>query len=99
MADYTYSAGNSEIDHDEFGRFSFPKSQHLYHESWSLVVTDLADDYHSYHDGWESTWPLEFRIYKDGSELARFNVDCEHEPRFYESQISPPPFSSPTREI
>lgn len=83
MSNLTYSAGNCAIYHDENGRLSFPKGQHLYGEDWSCVVTDLANDYHSNHDGWESSWPLEFRIYKTGVEVARFNVERAHEPQFY----------------
>jgi hypothetical protein len=43
-----------------------------------------ADDYHSEHDGWESSWPLTFALYEseDGPEMARFEVDREAVPHF-----------------
>lgn len=86
-ADFTYSAGNCASYHDEFGRLRFPKGQHLCGEDWSCVVTDLANDFHSNHDGGESDWPLEFRIYKRGKEVARFTVEREHEPQFYAYEL------------
>lgn len=87
MSAFTYSAGGrQECFHDENGRFAFPKEQHLYGRSWDLVVTDLAEHFHSHHDGWESDWPAQFRIYEDGTELARFLVEREMEPTFYASE-------------
>lgn len=81
--EYTYSAGNGECCHDECGRFELPRNQCLYHKDWQLVATDLADDYHHNHDGWESSWPLELRIYEDDVEVARFSVEREAQPVFY----------------
>jgi len=79
----TYSAGDDQACwHDENGRFDFPRNQLLYGRDWDLVVTDLAEDYHSNHDGWESSWPLQFRIYEGDAEIARFQVEREHEPTF-----------------
>jgi hypothetical protein len=92
MGEMTYSAGHDQdCWHDENGRFSFPKSQKLYGQAWSLVATDLAEDYHSNHDGWEAHWPLQIRIYDDGVEVARFSVERENEPVFYAWEIETPP--------
>ncbi|MGX1786876.1 hypothetical protein ACWIGM_09080 [Bosea sp. NPDC055332] len=90
MPHYEYSAGHDEIDHGEFCRFDFPDDQKLYGEDWVLVADELAEDYHGNHDGWEASWPLELRIYKDGSEVARFNVHQEHQPVFYAYGIDVP---------
>ncbi|MGY6251520.1 hypothetical protein ACXIUS_28985 [Bosea thiooxidans] len=83
MSHYQYSAGDHPDYHDEFGRFDFPKEQNVYGENWWLVATDLAEDYHHNHDGWEASWPLELRIYKDAAEVARFSVEREIQPVFY----------------
>lgn len=43
-----------------------------------------ADDYHSNHDGWESSWPLTicFREIEGGPVVAKFEVDRETVPQF-----------------
>jgi hypothetical protein len=96
LADFTYSVGNCASYHEEYSRFAFPKGSHLYGEDWSCVVTDLADDYHSNHDGWESAWPLEFRIYKHGVEKARFSIEREYSPEFYALEVPIPVTSAQT---
>lgn len=83
MAHYQYSAGGHPDYHEPSGRFDFPDKQPLYLEEWSLVATDLADDYHHNHDGWEDSWPIELRIYKDSEEVGRFSVEREMQPAFY----------------
>lgn len=80
---YKYSAGNHPDDHATESRFEFPRGQCLYTEDWRLVATDLADDYHSNHDGWEANWPVEFRIYKDSECVWKGEIDREMEPAFY----------------
>lgn len=80
---YEYSAGNHPHDHCGDCRFEFPKHQSLYHQEWRLVATDLADDYHSNHDGWEASWPIEFRIYKDAECVWKGDIEREMEPAFY----------------
>jgi len=80
---YTYSAGPDQACwHDNMGRFSFPAGQSFYGKDWELVATDLAEDYHSNHDGWEASWPLQIRIYAGGKEVARLSVEREYEPTF-----------------
>ena len=80
---YEYSAGDYPGAHEPDCRFEFPKGQCVYFEDWDLVARDLAEDYHNEHDGWESSWPLEFRIYKDGECVWSGEVDREMEACFY----------------
>lgn len=80
---YQYSAGCHPDYHAPESRFEFPCGQCLYTEDWRLVATDLADDYHSNHDGWESNWPIELRIYKNAECVWKGEVDREMEPAFY----------------
>lgn len=87
MPHYQYSAGDYPEYHCISGRFDFPDKQPLYLEEWALVATDLADDYHHNHDGWEDDWPLELRIYKDGEEVGRFKVERESQPVFYAWEV------------
>lgn len=84
MSILSYSVGEH---HDEFSRFFFPAKQSVYHRQWSLVATDLAEDFFHNHDGWESHWPLEFRLYEDDIEVARFSIDQDAEPVFYAHDI------------
>jgi hypothetical protein len=54
-------------------------------ESLSSIAQEAADDYHSNHDDWGSSWPLIFSLHETegGPELARFEVERELEPVFY----------------
>lgn len=49
-----------------------------------FLAEEAAADFHSEHDGWESSWPLTITLYdgKDGPELGRFIVEREYEPSF-----------------
>lgn len=86
-----YSIGGDQACwHEPWSRYSFPKGQKLYGESWDLIADELAEDYHVNHDGWEATWPLQLRIYKDDIEVARFTVEREYEPRFTAWEIDLP---------
>ena len=80
---YRYSAGDHPNYHTPDSRYELPRGQCLYTEDWRLVATDLADDYYSNHDGWESNWPVHFRIYKDGECVWKGDVEREMEPAFY----------------
>lgn len=82
MAKYQYSAGCHPDYHAPDSRYDFPASQPLYNKEWRLVVTDLAEDYHA-DGGYENSWPVQFRIYEDSMEVARFDVEREYEPSFY----------------
>ena len=46
------------------------------------MAQHCADDHYNNHDGWEATWPMEFRLYKDGTEVAKVLVNMEMEPQF-----------------
>lgn len=35
-------------------------------EDLEYVVQEAAEDFHANHDGWESSWPLQISILKDG---------------------------------
>lgn len=52
------------------------------------IAEDAANDYHSEHDGWESHWPLTFRIWDDqGKLLGDYNVDRDYDPVFHASEV------------
>jgi hypothetical protein len=87
----TYSAGDEcSSYHDAPSRLDFPKNQRLWDRDWSMIVDELADDFHSNHDGWEASWPLQIRIYERGQEVARFEVEREYEPSFIAWEIPLP---------
>lgn len=49
-----------------------------------------AEDYHRKHDGWESTWPIEFIIMRtDGSVIGKYSVDREYDPSFHATEVHP----------
>ncbi len=56
------------------------------------LAEKCADDYHSNHDGWESSWPLTIAIREteDGPTIARFSVDRETVPQFTAKQLALP---------
>lgn len=47
-----------------------------------LMAEDAAEDFHSNHDGWETSWPLTFVIKQDGQVLGTFEVDRDTVPEF-----------------
>ncbi len=48
------------------------------------VAVEAAEDYHSNHDGWESSWPIDFEIIDaDGISLGTFEIDREAVPHFF----------------
>ena len=53
-------------------------------EFMDWVVEDCASDYHSEHDGWESSWPITFRIWTESGEvLGDYLVERDYDPVFY----------------
>lgn len=49
-----------------------------------------AEDYHSNHDGWEASWPLNIFLYlseTDSKPVAIFEVEREARPVFYTRKI------------
>lgn len=86
-----YSAGPDEACwHVESSRIRFHAGQKTYGGRWSLIADELAEDYHSSHDGWEASWPLQLRIYSDGAEVARFEIEREYEPTFMAHELALP---------
>lgn len=91
LGDMKYSAGDDCTSyHEPISRFDFPRGQRLYGRDWSMIVDELADDFHSNHDGWEASWPLQIRVYERGQEVARFQVEREYEPSFIAWELDPP---------
>jgi len=55
-----------------------------YYDDAEDIAVEAAEDYHSRHDGWESSWPIAFEIVDaDGISLGTFNIDREAVPHFY----------------
>lgn len=75
---YEYSVGSD--DHETRG--PFPSDQKLYGHNWDFVIEELAA-HHDNDTAGEEDWPLDFRIYMDGQEVANYTVDREWEPVFY----------------
>lgn len=47
------------------------------------LAEECAEDYHSHHDGWESSWPLDFFIFDlEGKLLGTVEVERETVPNF-----------------
>ena len=46
-----------------------------------------ADYVHSHRDGWESSWPLTFRVLCPDGSTADFEVDREYVPEFSASPV------------
>lgn len=68
---------------DETSVYECPNS-----EDWDIdpyAAAGCADDYHSNHDGWEATWPL--NLYLAETEAATtwttFIIDREYTATFY----------------
>lgn len=48
------------------------------------VAVACAEDFHSNHDGWECSWPLELEVLSGsgGPAIGRFEIECENVPSF-----------------
>ena len=46
------------------------------------LAEEVAEDYHSNHDGWESRWPIEFSIELSDGTTRLFVIDREMTPCF-----------------
>lgn len=52
------------------------------------IAEQAAEDYHSHHDGWESSWPITLVISnRDGSIIGEYTVDREAVPRFSAREV------------
>jgi len=49
-----------------------------------------ADYAYRQRDGWESTWPLVFRVRGSDGQVTDFDVDCQHVPEFSASPLERP---------
>ncbi len=78
-----YSVGDHPDYHEPDSRFNFPSKQGTYGGDWALVATDLAEDYHHGHDGWEASWPVTLKIWKDGECVREFEIEREAVPSFH----------------
>lgn len=58
-------------------------------EDFSLYASNCAADYFHHHDGWDSSWPLEFVLYdsEDGPPRFRCGISLEAEPVFYPTAL------------
>lgn len=56
-------------------------------ENSDYIAEEVAEDYFSNHDGWESSWPTDFEIFDlDGNSLGVYSVELEHTPTFSASK-------------
>lgn len=70
-------------DHGQGAEDSYQIESNNEPEFLEYVAQDAAMDYHNNHDGWESSWPLDFIILdEEGRELGRFEIDREYDPCF-----------------
>lgn len=59
------------------------ESQWDHEDDAKWIVEEAAADFHSEHDGWESSWPLELVLWlPDGTEIGTFTVEREFDPVF-----------------
>lgn len=74
-------------------KFEYKQEKHLsvLNEYDQLALAEhCAEDYHSNHDSWEASWPLNISLYlsETGSEpVAVFEVEREARPVFYTRKI------------
>lgn len=52
------------------------------------MAQEAADDYHSNHDGWEASWPLEIVVVLSNGEHVTCSVDREAVPQFTARRLS-----------
>ena len=59
------------------------ESQWDHEEDAGWIAEEAAADFHSEHDGWESSWPLKLVLWlPDGTEIGTFTVEREFDPVF-----------------
>jgi len=68
--------------------------QILANDRWALDAKDAAEIYadwcHRQRDGWESSWPLTFRVRSPDGNLSDFEVERETVPEFHAFEIKKP---------
>ncbi len=63
--------------------------------SASLEIAEkAADHFHARRDGWECTWPIKFKLWRDETYLGEFEVEREMDPVFYASPVKPAPVTT-----
>ena len=82
-----YYTVNTDVFEDDFYIEAHSSDLEYYLD---LIAKDCAEDYYGEHDGWESKWPLTFRLYtmESGStqRIGTFNIELEMEPQFFVSE-------------
>ena len=57
-------------------------------EDSEYLAQNAAEDYHSNHDGWEASWPLEITLFReDETTIGVFDVDRDVEPVFIAREV------------
>lgn len=86
--------GCDVVSYDILG--DYPKSQRgVVHVPDSILYDDgdaaeaYADYVHDQRDGYESSWPLTFRVRSADGSTADFEVDREHVVEFHASPVKP----------
>ena len=80
---YRYSVDDEDIDN------SYDFETNWGHDELEYVAEEAAKDFHSNHDGWESSWPLDIFLFSiTGDALGGFSVELEHQPSFCASKIN-----------
>lgn len=77
MPAYTYC----RPEYCEDSRYNFTSTWDA--EDAEYLAEDAAENFHDLHDGWESEWPIVFRIFDaNGNSIGDFEVEREHRPVF-----------------
>lgn len=72
----------------KFGDCTIASLEVNWTESGYDIASECAEDFHTHHDGWDCSWPIEFVILReDGSEVGRYTVERESEPVFYAYEV------------
>lgn len=75
--EYRYSVDNASFEDSYAFKTNFSEDN----PEW--VAEEAAKDYHSNHDGWEDSWPLDFELFTAaGVSLGVFTVEREAVPSF-----------------
>jgi len=87
---YYYTTECVEFDIDQARKFTSYWDNSLdYHATW--IAADAAENYHDFHDGWDSSWPQKFMLYdKDKMLLGVFEIDREAHPEFVATKVESP---------
>ncbi|WP_370242834.1 hypothetical protein [Marisediminitalea sp.] len=73
-----YMLYDYEIGEAEFEYFSLES-----------LAEEMALEYYTDHDGWESTWPMHLHIYQDDQLLGTFKMEIDYDPTFTATEADP----------